>query len=70
MYVYRPRFPILPSYPYRHYNEALDMILDIERMEETPSDDRHSSTRTPKPETLNPKPQTLNPKPQTPNPKP
>lgn len=23
-----------------HYNEALDMILDIERMEETPSDDR------------------------------
>eukprot|EP00961_Rhodomonas_salina_P152110 2047578-Rhodomonas_salina.1 len=24
----------------RHYNEALDMILDIERMEETPSDDR------------------------------
>mmetsp|Transcript_27146 Transcript_27146/g.64757 ORF Transcript_27146/g.64757 Transcript_27146/m.64757 type:complete len:209 (-) Transcript_27146:83-709(-) len=25
-----------------HYNEALDMILDIERMEETPSDDRQA----------------------------
>jgi hypothetical protein len=27
-----------------HYNEALDMILDIERMEETPSDDRQVPT--------------------------
>ena len=25
-----------------HYNEALDMILDIERMEETPSEDRQA----------------------------